>query len=143
MLEWELYLVIAISTGSSISWVDTVFFPVSSIPSEFVILTKYSLKVSATGLSMEIISLFSSKVTLAEVLIVPEKRSFTVFENLLNSSNARQFYLRSVDHIWYYLVCHVLLIIRYPTLLGLELKITRKTQTPDDRRRKLQEIADQ
>ena len=33
MLECELYLVIAILTGSSISWVDTVFFSFSSIPS--------------------------------------------------------------------------------------------------------------
>ena len=37
MLECELYLVIAISTGSLIPWVHTVFFPASSIPSEFVI----------------------------------------------------------------------------------------------------------
>ena len=36
MLECELYLVIAISTGSLTSWVDTVFFPVSCIPSECV-----------------------------------------------------------------------------------------------------------
>ena len=56
-------------------------FPVSSIPSEFVMLAKYSLKISATSLSLEITTLSSSKVTLAEVLIVQEKRGFTVFQN--------------------------------------------------------------
>ena len=79
MLECELYLII--STGSLIPWVDTVFCPSSSIPDEFLIVAKYPLKISTTHVSLEIISLFSSIVTLAEDLIVPEKKGFTVFQN--------------------------------------------------------------
>ena len=63
MLEYELYLVIANSTGSLIPWADKLCFPVTSIPSEFVIMTKYSLQISATQISLESIALFSSKVT--------------------------------------------------------------------------------
>ena len=42
---------------------------------------KHSLKTSVTHLLLEAIALFSSKLTLAEVLILPEKRGFTVFQN--------------------------------------------------------------
>ena len=42
--------------------------------SELVILTKYSLEISATDSSLQIIKL-------EEFLIVPEKRDFTVFQN--------------------------------------------------------------
>ena len=80
MLECELYLVIANSTGLLIRWIDMVFscFLYSS---EFVIVAKYSLKMSATHLSLKIIAVFSGRVTVAEDLIVPENKGFTVFQN--------------------------------------------------------------